>query len=712
MSSNAPFLPPLQAAQSAKAAIQAVAVRLINTPQPLQNNQVPVRLSGEVKGQTANGTTLVETKQGLVEIALKDKGSLPSGSRIEIDIPAGRNPQQAHIRPAPDTQTQQPVAPPPAPTLSEEVALTTRATTLERQQNLDNRTFDAVLQTKQTISAESQISNLIQVAKGDLLAGQYVRLIPIPPASAAALAQDIIAPLSTEAVLQNLLTTIQSLGADDAALKSNILNILARTVLPVTLQNSPNPTHINLIQNVQTLLQQSGVPSSFPFGLQNSASSTGNAASMPLQSFNPTTPIDAQILGFQSPAPPAAAGSAGGNISGGIAVANALPNAPSSVATGISTNVTPTPAGTPPSQPPPQTGQMITQQSPLSASGGNPTTLNGLVFISSQSVRGENKSIFSVNIGQVIGQTTQNLPIISIPVPGAGFNQSYVMQFEAQNLRLTGMETGATFGQMTNPVTNPAATSTNPTLPSPIFLSLQPDVAGQNAQMVKNPTWQSLQDLMLFLTQMQTGQNLQAANNSVSNLAAMIPSPAHPANLGALSMFFLSIFRSGDTENWMPTDTLAALRQSSKGRSILGNLTTDLARMTRADNAPVMHDWRGTFIPFLWEQQIYKVPLYYKEMPNEAQQENERKKRRLRFLFDLSLSRMGDVQIDGFLDTARLDLIMRTKTPLSPPMQTRMKRLYTGAVEKSNMTGELSFQFKPETWVDFSKPLEGIGVEA
>ncbi|GEM_PF-1632303 len=711
MSSNAPFLPPLQAAQSAKAAIQAVAVRLINTPQPLQNNQAPVRLSGEVKGQTANGTTLVETKQGLVEIALKDKGSLPSGSRIEIDIPAGRNPQQAHIRPAPDTQTQQPVVHPPAPTLSEEAASTPRATTLERQQNLDNRTFDAVLQTKQTISTESQISNLIQVAKGELLAGQYVRLIPIPPASAAAFAQDIIAPLPTEAVLQNLLTTIQSLGADDAALKSNILNILAKTALPVTLQNSTNPAHINLIQNVQTLLQQSGIPSSFPFGVQNGANSAGNAASMPLQSFNPTTPIDAQILGFQSPALPVAAGAAG-TISGGIAGANALPNAPSSVATSISTNVTPTPADTPLSQSPPQTSQMITQQPPPSSSGGNPTTLNGLVFISSQSVSGENKSISSINIGQVIGQTTQNLPIISIPVPGAGFNQSYVMQFEAQNLRLTGMEAGTTFGQMANPATNPAATSTNPALPSPIFLSLQPDVAGQNAQMVKSPTWQSLQDLMLFLTQMQTGQNLQAANNSVSNLAAMIPSPAHPANLGALSMFFLSIFRSGDTENWMPTDTLAALRQSSKGRSILENITTDLARMTRADNAPVMHDWRGTFIPFLWEQQIYKVPLYYKEMPDEAQQENERKKRRLRFLFDLSLSRMGDVQIDGFLDTARLDLIMRTKTPLSPPMQTRMKRLYTGAVEKSNMTGELSFQFKPETWVDFSKPLEGIGVEA
>ena len=125
-------------------------------------------------------------------------------------------------------------------------------------------------------------------------------------------------------------------------------------------------------------------------------------------------------------------------------------------------------------------------------------------------------------------------------------------------------------------------------------------------------------------------------------------------------------------------------------------------------------DWRGVYLPFVADQNIYKVPLYYKDMSDEQSEEDIRKKRRLRFLFDLNLSRMGDVQIDGFLQgsdvssdkNTRLDLVMRTRTPLSSPMQTRMKQLYAGAVERSRLTGELSFQFKADQWVDFGEELE------
>jgi hypothetical protein len=33
-------------------------------------------------------------------------------------------------------------------------------------------------------------------------------------------------------------------------------------------------------------------------------------------------------------------------------------------------------------------------------------------------------------------------------------------------------------------------------------------------------------------------------------------------------------------------------------------------------------------------------------------------------------------------------------------------------MEKSRLTGDLSFQFKPEHWVDFSKPQEKTGLHA
>ena len=181
----------------------------------------------------------------------------------------------------------------------------------------------------------------------------------------------------------------------------------------------------------------------------------------------------------------------------------------------------------------------------------------------------------------------------------------------------------------------------------------------------------------------------------------MIPSPAHPPTLAALSLFFLAMIRSGDSATWIGPQAAAMLRQMGKA-SPLQAVTADLALAAKYDQTPLLQDWRMTILPFLWDHHIQKIPLYYKHMPDDTDTsaDDERKRRRLRFLFDLSLSRMGDVQVDGFLQSERLDLILRTRTPLSPPMQHQMKRIYAGAMDKSRLTGDLSFQFKPDQWVN------------
>ncbi|HNQ92156.1 MAG TPA: hypothetical protein PKI93_04420, partial [Alphaproteobacteria bacterium] len=179
-----------------------------------------------------------------------------------------------------------------------------------------------------------------------------------------------------------------------------------------------------------------------------------------------------------------------------------------------------------------------------------------------------------------------------------------------------------------------------------------------------------------------------------------------------MALFFLAMLKSGDIDSWMPQNALDILRQTTRGNGILKSAADDMVATSKTQGMAMPHDWRGVTIPLLWEQQIHKIPLYYKHLPDEGAENEERKKRRLRFLFDLNLSRMGGVQVDGFMEAQKLDLIVRTKSPLSPPMQSRMKQLYAGAVERSNLTGELSFQFKPEHWVDFSQPLEMASVEA
>lgn len=647
------FLPPAQAMQSAKAAVQAVAARLISVPASLQNNTTPARVEGTVAGQEPDGTLLVETERGIVELMLKDRQGLPKGMRLEIDIPAGRSPQNVAIRAAPNT-------PQPAPTLSQQIRLETPPTSLERNVNLDSETLDVVIQSRST-TPQPPVSNAAsRVAGGDLQLGQLVRLVPIPPnalQNASGNAPTItlpqtpptsarptsLTPASSEPVLQALVNSIQSLSAGDQTLRPQLLTLLSRISIPVTLRSSPNPATQQLIQNISTILQQSESQQIIQ-STQNLPAANG--ASMTPRSFNPTVPIDVQILGFQG---------------------------------------APSPANSSSNSPIPITLPLTTAAQTTNVSQSAPATT---FIISPQSVSQTSQSSTSITIAQVVGQTAQGLPVVAVPAPASGMIQNYVMQFAAQNI---------------HPPASHDATA------APLMVSIFPqNSATAPTQGVAN--WGSLQELLLALNElpMQGGMGSSAAQS----LTGILPSPAQPQNLGAMALFFLAMVKSGDIDSWMPQNALDLLRQATRGVGILKNAADDMLATAKSHGMALPHDWRGVMIPLLWEQQIHKIPLYYKHLPDEGGEDRERKKRRLRFLFDLKLSRMGGVQVDGFMDSQKLDLIVRTQSPLSVPMQSKMRQLYAGAVDRSNLTGDLTFQFKPEQWVDFSQPLENVGVEA
>ena len=85
----------------------------------------------------------------------------------------------------------------------------------------------------------------------------------------------------------------------------------------------------------------------------------------------------------------------------------------------------------------------------------------------------------------------------------------------------------------------------------------------------------------------------------------------------------------------------------------------------------------------------------------EAQEGNKQDKDgNTRFILDLSLPRMGNVQLDGIINGKRLDLIVRTEMSISYPMQEAMKIAYAGALDGSDVYGELGFQSDVNNYVN------------
>lgn len=272
----------------------------------------------------------------------------------------------------------------------------------------------------------------------------------------------------------------------------------------------------------------------------------------------------------------------------------------------------------------------------------------------------------------VTGLTPQKLPVISLFNPATGSEMFFIMHVPAGTI-LPGTEITLLPQQPLQSMTPVTAQVTIAPMPS-WFLTPEP--------------WPMMDEIYQALAQM-----MPRAAQAMSN---MTPSPQNPAQLGPAALFFIAAVRGGDLTQWLGNNAVDALRRGGKA-GLLSRLGQESSALNRLAGDPVSNDWRAMSLPMLFDNQMHKIALYYKN-DSESQQQDQQGKQ-TRFIFDLSLDALGKVQLDGLFRAKRLDLIVRTLTPFSLPMQQDMRRIYSGALGETSITGDLSFQNKPEQWV-------------
>lgn len=291
----------------------------------------------------------------------------------------------------------------------------------------------------------------------------------------------------------------------------------------------------------------------------------------------------------------------------------------------------------------------------------------------------------------VIGKTPQSLPVLMTGAPlfAPAGTQSFFILHTPPSLAL---EPGAQVTIMAQPVTAQAAQAginTAGAIPPPLsFLTPEP--------------WPLLEEIFQTLS--------QSAPQAAQAFSSTTPSPANPAQLGPAAMLFIAAVRGGDLTQWLSDKGIEALKRGGRGNLItrLGGEGNALSRLS-AD--PVSQDWRAISLPLFWEGDIQKIALHYKH-DRPANENEDEGHRQTRFIFDLNLNHMGPVQIDGLFRKERLDVILRTEQHFSEPMQMEMRRLYTGALSQTQITGELSFQNAPGSWVTIKpSPHHELGLQ-
>lgn len=164
--------------------------------------------------------------------------------------------------------------------------------------------------------------------------------------------------------------------------------------------------------------------------------------------------------------------------------------------------------------------------------------------------------------------------------------------------------------------------------------------------------------------------------------------PSSSANLIAL----LLGLRMGNLRTWMGDRALSVLE--SAGRSDLTRqLSDDVARAGRQMSEPMTGDWRAVLIPFHDTQQLYMIPIYYRER-FARDRDGERKSQGTRMVIDIELSELGALQLDGLFIDQRFELFIRSHEPLPEEIRRDIRTIFSDAMAEVGMNGTLVFQVR------------------
>ncbi len=191
----------------------------------------------------------------------------------------------------------------------------------------------------------------------------------------------------------------------------------------------------------------------------------------------------------------------------------------------------------------------------------------------------------------------------------------------------------------------------------------------------------------------------QIFHNVVSNF---LPQPTESLT-GAL-LFLLSAFKKGNVSGWLGGSAVETLKSAGKS-SIVGSLAKELSEAGQTSQDPVVGDWRSYPIPLYAHNQFQALTLHV-HSDRDARKDTEGRAAgagKIRFLIDVRLSRLGAMQIDGFVQPKKLDMVLRSEAVLPEGLHDELRTAYIKALDAVGYAGTINFQVGRQHWMVVTK---------
>jgi hypothetical protein len=215
----------------------------------------------------------------------------------------------------------------------------------------------------------------------------------------------------------------------------------------------------------------------------------------------------------------------------------------------------------------------------------------------------------------------------------------------------------------------------------------------------------------------ETLEVLSKADPTATRSLANAVLPQANARLAGALLAFTGAVKKGDVRAWLGEEAAKSLEKLGRA-DLLEKLEDDFKKLARqvADIPP--GDWKPYSVPFSDGTELHRILMHVRqpgaeEVDEDAGGADGHGARANRFLIDLTLSRIGELQLDGLIRPRRFDLILRTHMPLPPDMRHEIGKLFNDSLDALGMAGAVSFQAGTQGWVAIQPGPSGrVGMSA
>lgn len=227
-----------------------------------------------------------------------------------------------------------------------------------------------------------------------------------------------------------------------------------------------------------------------------------------------------------------------------------------------------------------------------------------------------------------------------------------------------------------------------------------PTEVEETGQFQWGPRWRTLDEILGVLGQV-------APQTAIHLRETVLPQPN--ASLAADFLKILGCLRHGDIRGWLGADAHEVL---ARGRpDLLEQLGSEMRAQASRVDVSVNGEWRIFSLPLVVGGAHHAITMLVRNHRQREQASRQRGGESTRFVLDLTLSRLGRMQIDGLLQDQgkQLDLIIRTGCPLARDVQGGIRHILAEATTVTGLRAAVCFHAAPAPFLDIAVPSQSRG---